>query len=72
MKPLSSCSFTALTRLALDLQGQHTAAHMMYRRVLAQASDDDATRNNLAVSLMLEGRTAQALETLAPMQDING
>ena len=55
--------------VALDLQGQHTAAQAIYRQVLATTPDDPATRNDLAMSLMLEGRTAQALETLAPMQN---
>jgi Flp pilus assembly protein TadD len=54
--------------VALDLQRQHAAAQAIYRQVLATAPDDAATRNNLAVSLMMEGRTRQALETLGPMQ----
>jgi Flp pilus assembly protein TadD len=55
--------------VALDLQGQHSAAQTIYRQVLAAMPNDAATRNNLAVSMMLEGRTRQALETLAPLQD---
>ena len=58
--------------MALDLQGQHAAAQAIYRQVLATTPNDAAARNNLAVSLMLEGRTRQALETLAPMQDADG
>jgi Flp pilus assembly protein TadD len=57
--------------VALDLQGQHAAAQAIYRQVLAVSPDDVATRNDLAISLMLEGRTRQALETLAPMQDVD-
>ena len=55
--------------VALDLQGQHTAAQEIYRQVLAATPNDPATRNDLAVSMMLEGRTRQALETLAPLED---
>lgn len=33
---------------------------------------DAAARNDLVVSLTLEGRTRQALETLAPTQDADG
>jgi Flp pilus assembly protein TadD len=54
--------------VALDLQGQHTAAQVIYRQVLAMVPNDVAATNNLALSLMLEGRTRQALEVLAPMQ----
>jgi Flp pilus assembly protein TadD len=36
------------------------------------APNDAAARNDLALSLMLEGRTHQALATLAPMQDADG
>jgi len=38
---------------------------------LAAAPDDAAARNDLAVSLMMEGRTRQALATLAPMQHVD-
>jgi Flp pilus assembly protein TadD len=55
--------------VALDLQGHHAAAQAIYREVLARAPDDPATKNDLAVSLMLAGRPGQALETLAPIQD---
>jgi Flp pilus assembly protein TadD len=57
--------------VALDLQGQHAAAQTIYQQVLATSPNDAATRNDLAVSMMLEGRTRQALETLAPMQDVD-
>lgn len=57
--------------VGLDLQGQHGAAQAIYQRVLTSAPNDPVTKNNLAVSLMLEGRTRQALETLAPMQDVD-
>ena len=55
--------------VALDLLEQHTAAQTIYSQVLATTPDDVAARNNLAVSMMLEGKTRQALETLAPIQD---
>jgi Flp pilus assembly protein TadD len=58
--------------VALDLQGQHAAAQAIYTQVLTTSPNDAATRNNLAVSQMLEGRTRQAVETLAPMQDAAG
>ena len=54
--------------IALDLQGNHAAAQSIYREVLVSEPNDPATTNNLAVSLMLEGRTGQALELLAPLQ----
>jgi Flp pilus assembly protein TadD len=56
--------------VALDLQDQHAAAQAIYRQVLANAPTDLAAKNNLAVSMMLEGRIPQALKTLAPMQDV--
>jgi Flp pilus assembly protein TadD len=57
--------------IALDLQGKHTAAQAIYRQVLASTPTDPATMNNLAVSLMLEGRTDKALETLTSLQRID-
>ena len=57
--------------VALDLLRQHAAAQTIYRQVLAVSPDDAATRNDLAVSLMLEGRMHRALETLAPMQNVD-
>ncbi len=57
--------------VALDLQGQHGPAQTIYREVLANAPNDPVTRNNLALSLMLEGQTRQALDTLAPMQNVD-
>ena len=47
--------------VALDLLGQHTAAQAIYTQVLATTPDDAATRNDLAMSQMLEGRTGEAL-----------
>ena len=44
------------------------AAQSIYREVMTREPNDPATTNDLAVSLMLEGRTGQALETLAPIQ----
>ncbi len=55
--------------VALDLLRQHTAAQTIYRQVLATTPDDADTRNDLAVSLMMEGRTRQALDTLRPVQN---
>jgi Flp pilus assembly protein TadD len=43
---------------------------VIYRQVLAATPDDSATRNNLAVSMMLEGRTREALDTLAPLSGV--
>jgi Flp pilus assembly protein TadD len=56
--------------VALDMQGQHAAAQVIYRQVLATSPDDMAARNDLALSLMLVGQTRQALDTLAPMQNL--
>lgn len=58
--------------VALDLLGQHTAAQAIYQQMLATSPNDAVARNNLALSLMLEGRTRQALDTLAPMQNAAG
>jgi Flp pilus assembly protein TadD len=55
--------------VALDLLGQHTAAQAIYTQVLATTPDDAATRNDLAMSQMLQGRTSEALQTLVPMQN---
>jgi Flp pilus assembly protein TadD len=57
--------------IALDLLRQHTAAQMIYRQVLATVPDDATTRNDLAVSLMMQGRTRQALDTLGPVHDVD-
>jgi Flp pilus assembly protein TadD len=57
--------------VALDLQGRHQLAQALYQQVLAMAPNDAAARNDLAVSMMLEGRIHQALETLAPMQNVD-
>lgn len=58
--------------IGLDLQGHHTEAQAIYRQVLAESPGDATTTNDLAVSLMLSGRTQQALETLSPMRDADG
>ncbi len=56
--------------VALDLLRQHAAAQAIYQQVLAASPNDAAAKNDLALSLMLEGRTRQALDTLAPMQNV--
>ena len=58
--------------VALDLLGQHAAAQTIYQQALATSPNDAAARNDLALSLMLEGKTRQALDTLAPMQNAAG
>jgi Flp pilus assembly protein TadD len=55
--------------VALDLLGQHAAAQAIYQQVLATSPNDAAAKNDLALSMMLEGRSRQALDTLAPMQN---
>lgn len=55
--------------VALDLLGKHTEAQAIYRQVMVTAPSDTAARNNLALSIMLEGRMASALEMLVPLQD---
>jgi Flp pilus assembly protein TadD len=55
--------------VALDLEGRHSDAQVIYRQVLAASPDDSATANDLALSLMLEGRLHDARAVLAPFKN---
>ena len=55
--------------VALDLQAQHDAAQALYRQALRDAPDDAAIRNDLALSLLLQGRVREAIAALAPLAE---
>jgi Flp pilus assembly protein TadD len=56
--------------VALDLLGRHGEAQRIYREVLKGAPNDPAVRNDLALSLMLEGKIQEAEAQLAPVADL--
>ncbi len=53
--------------IALDLEGQHTAAQASYRTALNAEPDDTAAEVNLALSLALAGHARQAIGMLRPL-----
>lgn len=53
--------------IALDLEGQHTAAAASYRAALALQPDDTAAEVNLAMSLALAGHAKEAVSMLRPL-----
>jgi Flp pilus assembly protein TadD len=53
--------------VALDILGRHDEAQVLYRRALASQPDDSVVINDLALSLMLSGRKADAASVLAPL-----
>ena len=53
--------------VALDLLGQHVEAQRSYRTALAANPADIPTANNLALSLMLDGRAPEAVTILAAL-----
>jgi Flp pilus assembly protein TadD len=53
--------------VALDLLDRHAEAQEKYRSVLKSQPRHVAARNDLALSLALSGRYADALEILAPL-----
>ncbi len=55
--------------VALDLQAQHAAAQVLYRRALRAAPNDPAICNDLALSLLLQGRIHEGIAVLAPLED---
>jgi len=55
--------------VALDLIHNHTDAQAVYRQALVLSPDDSDIRNNMAVSMMLEGRLAEAAAMLAPLEN---
>lgn len=58
--------------VALDILQQHEAAQVLYRQALALAPNDATVSNDLALSLMLSGRVAEAEAVLAPFHDTAG
>jgi Flp pilus assembly protein TadD len=58
--------------VALDILHRHTEAQNLYRKALAQAPDDVATSNDLALSLLLSGRLAEAQRVLSAFQGVPG
>lgn len=53
--------------VALDLLGRHAEAERSHRAALALAPDSIGTANNLAMSLLLTGRAADAVALLEPL-----
>jgi Flp pilus assembly protein TadD len=51
------------------MQGHHTDAQRLYRQMLARVPDDAVISNDLAVSLMIEGRTREAQAVLEPFAE---
>jgi Flp pilus assembly protein TadD len=58
--------------VALDLLKRHGDAQSVYRQALAQAPNDAIVLNDLALSLMLEGRVQEAQQAMAPLRDAGG
>jgi Flp pilus assembly protein TadD len=50
----------------LDIMGQHADAQPLYRRAQAMAPNDAAIANNLALSIALGGRIADAEQVIKP------
>jgi Flp pilus assembly protein TadD len=57
--------------VALDLQRRHAEAQGIYRQVLQASPNDPVVRNNLALSLMLDGKIREAQEQLASVKDLD-
>jgi Flp pilus assembly protein TadD len=53
--------------VALDMLRRHDEAQSLYRQALAIAPDDPAILNNLALSLVLAGRSREAAAVVAPL-----
>jgi Flp pilus assembly protein TadD len=58
--------------VALDMLQQHDEAQGLYRQALALAPGDLTISNNLALSLLLSGRAAEAATVLAPFRNNAG
>lgn len=58
--------------IALDLLSRHAEAQNIYKQALAAMPNDPETINNLAMSMMLEGRVQEARELLEPFRDVGG
>lgn len=53
--------------IALDLLGHHPEAESSYRSALKTVPDDFGVQNNLALSLLLQGRAREAVDILQPL-----
>ncbi len=58
--------------IARDLQGQHTAAQDAYGQAIAAAPNMRAAQINLALSLALSGRGAEAVRLARPLAEAPG
>lgn len=67
-KPRDSVALNNLG-IARDLQGRHKDAQMAYAEAIAAAPDARAPQVNLALSLALSGRAAEATRMLQPLAD---
>lgn len=54
--------------VALDLLGRHEEAQALYRLALQKMPDDAAVRNDLALSVALQGRIGEAQALAAPLR----
>ena len=55
--------------VALDLQGHHAAAQMLYAQARGAAPEDPVIANDLALSLALDGKMQEAREVLLPFRN---
>lgn len=55
--------------VALDMQSRHAEAQALYRHALTIAPDDPVVSNDLALSLLMEGRLREARDVLAPFAE---
>jgi Flp pilus assembly protein TadD len=51
------------------MEAKHEEAQALYRQALRASPDDPAISNDLALSLMLQGRVRDAIAVLQPLQD---
>jgi len=54
--------------VAFDHSGNHLAAQDLYQQALTLAPDSTSIKNNLGMSLILNGQVDQAIELLAPLE----
>lgn len=55
--------------IALDLLRRHAEAQTLYRQALLKLPNDPVISNDLALSLLLSGRVAEARQALSPIRD---
>lgn len=58
--------------IALDMQGRHAEAQVLYGRGIEVQPDNVALRNNLGLSLAIAGQSAAAIMLLAPIANTRG